>query len=403
MTDPSTLADRVRSGALRFHALEQETDHDTATAVRRELLQDETGVDLEVVGDYAFPAEAAEANIENMVGAIQVPMGVAGPLPVDGEHLDGEYYLPLATTEGALVASVNRGCRVLREAGGVSARVTADAMTRAPVFAVDDLDAAMTTIEWVRDHEETLADVAEATTNHGRLLGIDDYIVGKRLFFRFRFATGDAMGMNMVTIATRAAAERIEAETPATLIALSGNLCSDKKPAAVNAVMGRGRTVTAEAVIPHDIVENVLHTSPESIAEIHHSKNILGSAKAGSYGFNAHAANIVGAAFLAMGQDEAHVVEGSNAIGTMQATDAGLSVTMTFASLLVGTVGGGTRLPSQREALGLTGLAGGGDPVGSNARGLAELIAAGALAGELSLLGALASRQLSEAHEQLGR
>ena len=403
MTDPSTLADELQSGQRRRHELDEVVDADTATTARRIALERAHDVALDTVGTYGFPAAAAETNVENMIGAVQIPVGVAGPLPIDGEYQDRNVDLPLATTEGALVASVNRGCAVIRRAGGVTARVTAAEMTRAPVFDVPDVPAGRAAIEWVSNNEDRLAAAAEDTTSHGRLVGIDPSLIGTRLFLRFRYETGDAMGMNMVTIATRAASELIENETPATLIALSGNLCADKKPAAVNAVSGRGRSVTAEATIPADVVDSVLHATPDAMAEIQHSKTFLGSAKAVSLGFNAHAANVVAAIFLATGQDEAHVVEGANAITTMRERDGALHATISFASLPVGTVGGGTGLPCQREALELLGVAGGGEPIGANADALAECVAAGALAGELSLFGALASRQLSGAHETLGR
>ena len=403
MVDPDALADRLVDGELRLYELEAETDPDTATAARRRAMERLHEVDLQTIGNYAFPAGEADANIENMIGAVQLPVGVAGPLPVDGGAASGSYYVPLATTEGALVASVNRGCSVLRRADGATARVTASGMTRAPVFAVPNLAAATEMVEWVSEHHEEIAAAAEETTRYGTLLSIDPHVLGSRVFLRFRFDTGDAMGMNMVTIATRAACELIEAETPGSLIALSGNLCADKKPAAINATTGRGRTVSAEARIPGDVVEDVLGTTPAAMAEIHHSKTFLGSAKAASFGFNAHVANVVAATFLATGQDEAHVVEGSNAITQMTAEDGDLYANVTCASLQVGTVGGGTRLPTQQEALELLGLAGGGDPPGQHADALAEVITSAALAGELSLIGALAARQLSAAHERLGR
>jgi len=227
--------------------------------------------------------------------------------------------------------------------------------------------------------------------------------LGDAVYPRFVYDTKDAMGMNMATIATRAACERIEAETPAELVALSGNLCSDKKPAAINAIEGRGRTVAADVLVPTEVVEERLHTTPEAVAEVTTRKNHVGSAKAGSLGFNAHVANVVAAVFLATGQDAAQVVEGANAITTAEARGDGLYVSVTLSSLEVGTVGGGTKLPTQAEALDLLGVRGGGDPPGSNADALAEYVAAGALAGELSLLSALASRHLSSAHEELGR
>ncbi|MGQ3411673.1 hydroxymethylglutaryl-CoA reductase (NADPH) [Natrinema sp. LN54] len=408
MTDPEDLAERVREGDLRIHELEDHADYDTAAEARRLLVERETGTELEAIGDYAFPAERADPNIENMIGAAQVPMGVVGPVPVSGGAADGEHYLPLATTEGALLASVNRGLSVIRAAGGADARVTKNGMTRAPVFRVDGVAEAAETVDWVEGNFEALREAAESTTSHGELLDIEPYVVGDSVYLRFAYDTKDAMGMNMATIATGEACELVESETPASLVALSGNLCSDKKPAAVNAVEGRGRSVTADVQIPGELVEERLHTTADAIAEANTRKNLIGSAKAGSLGFNAHAANVVGAAFLATGQDEAQVVEAANTITTMDAREredgtTDLYASVSLASLEVGTVGGGTKLPTQAEALEILGLKGGGDPAGSNADALAEIIAVGALAGELSLLGALSSRHLASAHEDLGR
>ncbi|ELY99348.1 hydroxymethylglutaryl-CoA reductase [Natrialba asiatica] len=423
-TDPDALADRVQDGDLRIHELEDHADPDTAAEARRTFVERETDTELDATADYAFAAEQAESTVENMIGAAQIPMGVVGPVSVSGGAADGEHYLPLATTEGALLASVNRGLSVIRDADGADARVTKNGMTRAPVFRVDGVAEAAETIEWVDDNVDALREAAESTTSHGELLAVDTYVVGDSVYLRFAYDTKDAMGMNMVTIATGEACELVEAETPASLVALSGNLCSDKKPAAINAVEGRGRSVTADVVIPGELVEERLHTTAEAIAEANTRKNLTGSAKAGSLGFNAHAANVVAAAFLATGQDEAQVVEAANAITTMEAREATASprsderrsrerehedgttdlyAAVSLASLEVGTVGGGTKLPTQAEALDVLGLRGGGDPAGSNADALAEIIAVGALAGELSLLAALSSRHLASAHEDLGR
>ncbi|WP_135824017.1 hydroxymethylglutaryl-CoA reductase (NADPH) [Halorussus ruber] len=403
-TDPDALAERVREGDLRLHELEDHTDAETAAEARRRLLEAETDADLDTVGDFALDAEqATETSIENMIGAAQIPMGVVGPVQVAGGAASGEFYLPLATTEGALLASVNRGCSVIATAGGADARVTKSGMTRAPVFRVEGVAEAEEVVSWVGENTDRLREVAESTTSHGELLDVDTYVVGDSVYLRFVYDTKDAMGMNMATIATREAAEIVEDETPASLVALSGNLCTDKKPAAINAVEGRGRSVTADVKIPRGTVEDRLHTTPEAIEEANTRKNLVGSAKAGSLGFNAHAANVVAAAFLATGQDAAQVVEGSNAITTVEAREDALYASVSLASLEVGTVGGGTKLSTQSEALDVLGLRGGGDPAGSNANALAEIIAVGALAGELSLLAALASQHLSSAHEDLGR
>jgi hydroxymethylglutaryl-CoA reductase (NADPH) len=407
MTDAADLVARVREGDLRLHELDDHAEPDVAAAARRRLVEADADASLDAVGDYGFPAAAAEPNIENMVGAVQVPMGVAGPVTVDGGAADGEAYLPLATTEGALLASVNRGCSVLDAAGGARARITKSGMTRAPVFRVDDVVEAEALVAWVRDNTDRLREAAAGTTNHGELLDVTPYVVGNSVYFRFRYDTKDAMGMNMATIATEAACDVIESETDASLVALSGNLCTDKKPAAINAVEGRGRSVTADVTVPREVVEERLHTTPEAVAELNTRKNLVGSAKAGSLGFNAHVANVVAAMFLATGQDEAQVVEGANAITTAEVRGDGgagdLYLSVSLASLEAGTVGGGTKLPTQAEALDVLGIRGGGDPPGSNADAFAEYVAAGALAGELSLLSALASRHLSSAHAELGR
>jgi hydroxymethylglutaryl-CoA reductase (NADPH) len=403
MTDAEALADRLQDGDLRLYELDDHADSETAATARRLYVERETGATLDTVGEYAFDAATAEPNIENMIGGAQLPMGVAGPVPVDGATLDREVFLPLATTEGALLASVNRGLSAIRSSGGATARVTDSGMTRAPVFQVDGVAGAETVVEWVADNTDKLRAAAESTTSHGELLDVNSYVVGDNVFLRFIYDTKDAMGMNMATIATREASELVEAETPARLVALSGNLCSDKKPAAINAIEGRGRSVTADAVIDRELVEERLKTTPEAMAEGNTRKNLIGSAKAASLGFNAHAANTVAAAFLATGQDAAQVVEGANAITTMEAREDGLYASISFASLEVGTVGGGTGLDTQREALELLGLHGGGDPAGANADALAEVIAVGALAGELSLVAAFCSRHLSSAHEELGR
>ncbi|RLM56998.1 hydroxymethylglutaryl-CoA reductase (NADPH) [Halobellus sp. Atlit-31R] len=403
MTDAADLAARVREGELRLHELDDHADADTAAEARRLVVESATDATLETVGNYGFPAARAESNIENMLGTVQIPVGVAGPVPVDGGAAGGETYLPLATTEGALLASVNRGCSVLSAAGGANARVLKSGMTRAPVFRVTDVVEAEALVSWVRDNTDALVEAAESTTSHGELLDVTPYVVGNSVYLRFRYDTKDAMGMNMATIATEAACDVVEAETEAELVALSGNLCTDKKPAAINAVEGRGRTVTADVTIPGEVVEDRLHTTPEAVAELNTRKNLVGSAKAGSLGFNAHVANVVAAMFLATGQDEAQVVEGANAITTAEARDGDLYLSVSLASLEVGTVGGGTKLPTQAEALDVLGIRGGGDPAGSNADALAEAVAVGALAGELSLLSALASRHLSSAHAELGR
>jgi hydroxymethylglutaryl-CoA reductase (NADPH) len=399
--DPELLAE-LRAGERALYELEDHVDPETAAATRRAHVASETDTDLSALAG-GVAAERVEANVENLVGSTRVPVGVAGPVPVEGGAATGEHYLPLATTEGALVASVNRGLSTIAAAGGATARVTDRGMTRAPVFRVEGVAQAHEVVEWVAEHGDRLREAAEATTSHGELLAVDPYVVGDSVFLRFAYDTKDAMGMNMATIATEAACERVERETPANLVALSGNLCTDKKPAAINAVEGRGRTVTADVLVPDAVLEERLDAPPAAVVEANTRKNLVGSAKAGALGFNAQAANVVAGAYLATGQDVAQVVEGANAITTVERRPEGLYASVSLASLEVGTVGGGTGLPSQRAALELLGVAGGGDPPGANADALAEVVAVGALAGELSLLAALAANHLADAHASLGR
>jgi hydroxymethylglutaryl-CoA reductase (NADPH) len=396
--------DRLRTGSLKLHALEGELPPVDAVTVRRTYLEQERGVSLSKLGSFTMDIDrAVKRNIENMIGAVQIPVGVAGPLRVKGEWADGTYYLPLATTEGALVASVNRGCSAISRAGGADVRILRDGMTRAPVFAARDIRHARDVADWISSHIDDLREAATSTTSHGKLLSCVPYVTGTSVYARFEFDTKDAMGMNMVTIASERMSERIEEATGARLVALSGNMCTDKKPAAINLIEGRGKTVVAGVLLDSEIVRSVLKTDPETLIEVNYRKNLLGSARAGSLGFNAHAANVVAAMYLACGQDAAHVVEGSSAITSAEMREDAAYVAVTLPAIQVGTVGGGTGLDTQKECLSLLDVAGGGDPPGANAKKFAEIIACGVLAGELSLIGAQGARHLARAHKALGR
>jgi hydroxymethylglutaryl-CoA reductase (NADPH) len=401
--------EKVANGEIKLHQVEKYTNGDKklATEIRRKALERKLGIRLENIGHYSIdPNQVIGRNIENMIGVVQIPMGVAGPLKINGEYAKGEFYIPLATTEGALVASVNRGCSALTAAGGVKTTLVDDKMTRAPLLKCPDARIAREVAEWVENNLNYLQEKAVSkVTRHGKLRGVKPFIVGNNLYLRFEFETGDAMGMNMVTIASEEIMKVIEEEFPdVKYLALSGNLCVDKKPNAANFLLGRGKTVIAEAVVPREIVEKKLKTTPELIAEVNYRKNLVGSAQAGAYGFNAHFGNIVGAIFLATGQDEAQITEGSHGITLAEVTPKGdLYISITMPSLEIGTVGGGTRVPTQREALSIMGVAGGGDPPGTNAKKFAEIVACAVLAGELSLLAAIAAKHLAKAHRELGR
>ncbi|AKB77626.1 Hydroxymethylglutaryl-CoA reductase [Methanosarcina horonobensis HB-1 = JCM 15518] len=401
------LLQKVLDGNIAFRKIEEFADPLTAVKIRRLAIQEYAKLEFEHIQNFSLDVETVtKRNIENMIGAVQIPLGVAGLLKVNGEYADAEYYVPLATTEGALVASVNRGCSVITRSGGANVRVFEDEMTRAPVFKLENLDRAKKFYDWVKSPEifEQMKQVAEKTTRFGKLLSVKPFVTGTYVYLRFSYDTKDAMGMNMVTIATDAVMHLIEDEFGAQPVTLSSNMCTDKKPASISTILGRGKTVVAEVTIPEEIVKERLKCTPESMFEVNYSKNMLGSARAGAMGFNAHAANIIAAIYLACGQDAAHVVEGSTAITSMELTRyEEIHCSVTLPALPAGTVGGGTGLGTQRDCLNILGVAGAGDTPGINSRKFAEIVASAVLAGEISLIGAQAAGHLARAHAQLGR
>ncbi len=340
----------------------------------------------------------AAKNIENMIGAVQIPLGYAGPMKINGDHAKGEFLIPLATTEGALVASISRGMSVISASGGANAFVFSDMMTRAPVFRVNGIKHSREVMDWVDNHLDQIDAAVADTTSHGELQGMEFFPDGRSLYIRFSFSTGDAMGMNMATIASEAVCRLIEKETGAVMISVSGNMCSDKKPAAINMIEGRGKIAIAEATIPKNIVSEKLHTTTDAIVETNYRKNLVGSSLSGTLGANAHAANMVAALYIATGQDPAQVVGGSMTATTCENVGGDLYICVRMPAVEVGTVGGGTSLPCQSEALQMIGCKGDG-----KAKKLAEIVASTVLAGELSTLAAQAAGQLGQAHKALGR
>ncbi|MBE6523931.1 MAG: hydroxymethylglutaryl-CoA reductase (NADPH) [Thermoplasmata archaeon] len=365
---------------------------------RRRAAENYTGVSLSTIGNYGFEAEMAAKNIENMIGAVQIPLGYAGPMKINGDHAKGEFLIPLATTEGALVASISRGMSVISASGGANAFVFSDMMTRAPVFRVNGIKHSREVMDWVDNHLDQIDAAVADTTSHGELQGMEFFPDGRSLYIRFSFSTGDAMGMNMATIASEAVCRLIEKETGAVMISVSGNMCSDKKPAAINMIEGRGKIAIAEATIPKNIVSEKLHTTTDAIVETNYRKNLVGSSLSGTLGANAHAANMVAALYIATGQDPAQVVGGSMTATTCEDVGGDLYICVRMPAVEVGTVGGGTSLPCQSEALQMIGCKGDG-----KAKKLAEIVASTVLAGELSTLAAQAAGQLGQAHKALGR
>jgi len=368
---------------------------------RREELEKRVDKKLDNVACFSLDPEKIEGrNLEQMIGCVQVPLGIAGPLRVMAEKENNEYWLPLATTEGALVASVNRGCKATRLSGGIRVRSKSVGATRGPVFRVENLEEGKRLIDWIEKERGRLKKIVSRTSEYIELKEAVSKQAGKSVWVRLVFDTGEAMGMNMVTKAIGAIAKEIKKELRVDCLAVSGNYCVDKKPSWLNFLRGRGKEVWAEAVVRRSVVKEVLKTTPEKIVKVVENKQWLGSMMSGSMGFNAHFSNVVAAMFLATGQDMAQVVEGSMGVTVAEKEGKDLYFSVYLPSLMVGTVGGGTGLATQREALSILGLE---KIKKGDAVKLAEVIGAAVLAGELSLTAALASGDLVKAHERLGR
>ena len=404
--DRTALVEDLVARRRGFHQLPPDLDPETAAEIRREALARMSGSSLDAIGHHSFDvATVSRRNCENLFGVAQVPMGIVGPVAVHGEHVDEEVFVPLATTEGALIASTNRGCAALRRAGGAKVYVEDVGMTRAPVFQTSGIEETRRFVRWIEDHEQEIREAAEATSRYLRLTEIKPFVFSTTVFLRFRFESGDAMGMNMATIACdRVVTDLIEPSTGVKCTALSGNYCVDKKPAAVNFQEGRGKRLFAEAVLPEEILERVLKTTAESLTEVQYRKNLLGSIAAGSRGFNAHFANVLAAFFIATGQDLAHVVDGSMGVTFIEPRpDRSVYFSVFLPAVPLGAIGGGTGLATQSEALSILGVKANREQPGRAVMRLGEILAATVLAGEMSLMAAFTSRDLANAHERLGR
>jgi len=339
-------------------------------------------------------------NVENIVGSVKVPLGVAGPLRVNGRFARGDYFLPLATSEAALVASYNRGAQMLTQAGGCRTAVLREGIRRAPGFVFRDLTEVERFLAWLPAQLEELKRTVQSTTAHGRLKGMDLTVEGNHVYAGFEFLCGDAAGQNMITIAAEAICAFIQANSPVKPEAcyVEANFSGDKKACALSFQTVRGRRVCAEAVLPAASVEEWLHTTPAEMAKCW-AVGAMGGVLSGTIGIQAHYANGLAALFIACGQDVACVAEASVGVTRFEVTAQGdLYSCVTLPSLVVGTVGGGTGLPSQKACLELMGLAGPG-----HANAFAEVCAGVCLAGELSIIGALCSGEFTRAHLRLAR
>ncbi len=366
---------------------------------RQRFLREQSGADPQHLFEYSIDPRSTQGNVENFVGVAQIPVGLAGPIQVDGEHAQGAFYVPLATSEGTLVASYNRGMKVLNLSGGVKTTVTGDQMQRAPVFVFDDARQARDFAYWVDEHYDEIKAAAESTTKTGKLVGIEKYHANKFIFLRFNFRTGDAAGQNMVGRATFFACELMKAKCPlVSRYFLESNFATDKKGSYINMIMTRGKRVTAEATVPRQILLDNMRTSPESL-HYHHQVSSVAGFMSGVNNNGAHSPNGITAMFIATGQDVANVAESSAGVLYVELTPAGdLYISITIPSLIVATYGGGTSLPTQRECLEVLGCYGEG-----KVYKFAEIVAAVVLAGELSLGAAISSLDWVSSHEQFGR
>ncbi len=369
--------------------------------LERQLFVEDTGAGIDWIKKERYPADAVRNNIKNYIGTAKVPIGIAGPLLIHGDHARGEFYVPLATTEGSLVASYNRGMRVIRESGGCRVKIFEDHMQRAPAFRFTSLAEAEAFTRWLEDNRDLMHAAAGKTTSHGRLSDIDIFNLGRNVYVRFGFHTGDAAGQNMVNLAVSGICRDIREAYPGWDAVESFNLaskfCSDKKYSQVNVLKSRGKKVSAEAEIPDAVLAERLRASAAVIMD-NFLSGTLSAIYAGCVSNGFHAANGIAALFIACGNDPANVAESHVDILDIRPAEGGLYFGVTLPSLIVGTVGGGTSLPTQRECLDILGCGGGG-----NARKFAEIAAAVVLAGEISLVGAITSDEWVGAHERLGR
>ena len=376
-------------------------DDYTLAAVRRRIafLADTVGVTPEHIGRYSFDPALVAGNIENFIGVAQVPIGIAGPLLVDGEHARGTFYVPLATTEGTLVASYNRGMKLLYEAGGVRTTVVADVMQRAPAFGFDSAREARAFGEWVTASFAAIKAEADATTRVGRLHDIEQFPASRFMFLRFNYTTGDAAGQNLTGKATQHACTWIRAHYAGIRdFYLEANLATDKKSSHINILRTRGKRVVAEATIPERLARRIMRTTPRQMFKARQVSN-LGGLLAGVNNNGNHSANGIAALFAATGQDIANVAESSAAlVHTELLANGSYYYSITIPALIVATYGGGTGLPTQRECLELLGCYGPG-----RVRKFAEIVAATVLCGEISLGAAVVADEWVTAHERLGR
>jgi hydroxymethylglutaryl-CoA reductase (NADPH) len=365
---------------------------------RRRWIEERTNISLSHIGACSLDTEQLRGNIENPIGTVQIPLGVAGPLCVKGEHAQGTFYIPLATTEGALVRSYERGMLAITRAGGAEVRIAVNENHGSPVFTCDDVASAHKLTRFIAENFTRLKVEAERTTSHGKLLRVATRLIGRDAVVDFVFFTADAHGMNMISKATDKACKWIQRNFPVrTCYILSGG-CSEKRASGMLFAGGKGKHVTAGVQMSRHLTMTYLHVTPSRITDMWH-RTILSQTATGVVGYNGHLANGLTALFIACGQDVANVTNSAVGLTSMEVTDGGdLYASVTLPSLVVATVGGGTGLGTGAECLEMLGCRGEGGAVK-----LAEIATATALAGELSFGAALATDEFVNAHETYGR
>ena len=402
-------------GDLKFNVEDSisETDHqvqkiprdkndnysDDAIQKRQRYVENFTSVQLKHIKHYSFDAHITKGNTENFTGVAQIPIGFAGPIQINGEHAQGEFLIPLATTEGTLVASYNRGIKLINSCGGVTCTVVGDVMQRAPVFVFSNAREGRDFSLWVNQNFERIREEAESTSSVAKLQDIDSYLASKFAYLRFNFTTGDAAGQNMVGRATFAACSWIIDNYPGIKnFYLESNLATDKKASQINIMRTRGKRVTAEATISRDALIQQMRVEPEMLAH-HYGVGNIGSIMSGANNNGLHSANAITAMFIATGQDVANVSESSAGILFAELTpEKDFYLSITIPSLIVATYGGGTGLATQRECLEILGAYGKG-----KVKKFAEIVAGTVLAGEISLAAAISATDWVSSHEQYGR
>ena len=366
-------------------------------ARRRTWLEERTGAALHHIGGHSFDPELMRGNIENPIGVAQVPLGVAGPVLVHGQFARGIYYVPMATSEGALIRSYERGMVALTRGGGVQTAVLADENQTAPAFRFRDIESAERFCRWLPGQLAAMQSVTAATTRHGHLKNVVCHQAGRQVIANLGFSTGDAQGMNMIVQATDGICRWVSEIYPDVSYFLFSGMCSEKRASGFVLTRGKGKRVTAGCLLTHEVMRLYLHVTADQLFRVWQC-TMMGHVQAGAIGCNAHAANGLAAIFIATGQDVACVVSSACVLTCFEPHEDGLYVTTTLPALSVATMGGGTGLPCQQEALAIMDCQGTG-----NAPKLAEIIAAAILGGEISMGAAIASGEFVKAHEEYGR